>query len=165
MQSASFAELIARLRGAQFEFVVIGGFAAIVHGSSQVTVDFDVAAPFTLQNCARLLDALTGLHPRHAHTVDKRPLTQSADELATWKNLYLLTDYGRLDVLSRVDAVGDYEQMLRGAVSLDVFGAPCRVMSLDDLILVKAALARPKDKAVELELRAIREAQRGPVTD
>ena len=42
-----FSALIARLADAGFEFVIIGGYAAVTHGSGQVTRDLDLCAVLT----------------------------------------------------------------------------------------------------------------------
>ena len=47
--------------------------------------------------------------------------------------------------------------MAARAETLSVLGMDLRVISLDDLITVKAHVGRPKDRHMELELRAIRE--------
>ena len=52
------------LTGAGVEFVVVGGTAAILHGASMATYDLDVLMPFTPDNSARLLQAVSGIHPR-----------------------------------------------------------------------------------------------------
>ena len=51
--------LLKRLTDNQVEYVLIGGYAAIAHGSSLVTKDVDVCAPLTEPNISRILD------PRH----------------------------------------------------------------------------------------------------
>jgi hypothetical protein len=45
---------------------------------------------------------------------------------------------------------------------MTMFGREYRVLSLDDLIEVKAFVGRPKDRLAELELRAIRDRLRRP---
>ena len=90
-------------------------------------------------------------------TPDKRPFTESAEYLSSYKNLYLLTDLGRLDVLGSVPPVGSFETIAQRAEETTVLGPRVHVISLDDLITVKHDVGRPKDRHVELELRAIRE--------
>ncbi|MBF5041680.1 hypothetical protein FGE12_04705 [Aggregicoccus sp. 17bor-14] len=119
------------------------------------TYDLDVLMPFTEANCERLLEAVAGLQPRLSHTVDKRPLQLTAGELSSFRNLYLLTDLGRLDVLGSLPPVEDVAAVLRDAEWMDVGGLKVRVLPLEVLIQVKAAMGRPKDKLTETELRAI----------
>lgn len=153
-------ELLRLLLDARVEFVIIGGVAAIAHGSASFTVDFDIAAPLTEDNLQRLLGALAAHHPRYAHAGDKRAVTETPAVLSVNRNLYLLTDLGRLDIVTEAPPVGPYAILAERAAILEVFGHPCRVISLDDLISAKAHLGRPKDKQVELELRAIRDRSR-----
>src|SRR5688572_28463499 len=92
-----FLSLLEKLTESGVEFAVVGVTAAVLHGASTATYDLDIAMPFTALNCQRLLETVSTLHPRLSHTPEKRPLSMSASELAQFKNLYLLTDLGRLD--------------------------------------------------------------------
>jgi predicted nucleotidyltransferase len=109
-----------------------------------------------------LLDALGPYHPRYALAVPKRPVTESPAELASYRYLYLLTDLGRLDILSEVPPVGTSTEVAARALTLEIYGRPCRVISLDDLIAVKSHLGRDKDRQALEELRALRARQSGP---
>ncbi len=149
--------LLHRLVTAGVEFVVVGGMAARAYGSAMFTDDLDITAPLPVENLRRLVAAREGLHPRHTMTPDKRPVTETAEYFASYKNLYLLTDLGRLDVLGSVPPVGSFEAIAERAEETTVLGPKVRVISMDDLITIKAAIGRPKDRHVELELRAIRE--------
>src|SRR5262245_30037476 len=112
MSGNDYLRLLEKLTEAGVEYAIVGGTAAVLHGSATVTYDLDVLMPFTLTNCERLLRAVAGLHPRLSHTVDKRPLAVAADELAQFKNLYLLTDLGRLDVLGSLPPIQSSTQQI-----------------------------------------------------
>lgn len=151
----NIVELLKRLIDRRVEFVVIGGFAATIQGSSVVTHDLDICIPFTKENLARLLSALTEVHPRHRE--NKHALSTDPTALARYKNLYLLTDWGPIDVLSVVAELGTYQDLQTNTVEIDLFDRRCRVLDIDALIKSKRAIARPKDKEVILQLRAIKE--------
>src|SRR5262245_49410963 len=51
---ADTEQLLQALLDAEFEFVVIGGTAALAHGVTTPTQDLDVAAPLTEDNLRRL---------------------------------------------------------------------------------------------------------------
>lgn len=155
-------ELLKALAEAGVEFVVVGGVAANLHGSSQTTRDFDVLAPLTADNCRKILAALSPFSPRFYQTLGKPPVDRSAEQLAQFKNLYFLTDLGIIDLLGTLPPVGDYQTVASRAVSITLFGIECRVLSLDDLIAVKHHVGRPKDRSVEIELRAIRDRIKKP---
>ncbi len=55
--------LLQRLGDAGIEFVVVGGVAAVLHGSSMVTRDLDVCATLSSENLQKLRDALRELQP------------------------------------------------------------------------------------------------------
>jgi hypothetical protein len=63
--------LLQRLCDANIDFVIVGGFAATLHGSSLVTRDLDVCAILSSENVAKLRDALRDLKPAHRLTSQK----------------------------------------------------------------------------------------------
>ncbi len=147
--------LLRALIDAQFEFVVIGGVAALAHGALTPTRDLDVAAPLTERNLERLLAALEPFRPHHASRPELGVVWQTPAELEKFRLLLLDTDLGRLDVLGTVEPIGGFEALETVELPL-ISNIPVRVLSLDQLIEVKAHLRRPKDKVVEAELRTIR---------
>lgn len=158
-------ELLRLLLDHEVHFVLIGGVAAIAHGSASFTQDCDITAPLTVENLTRLMAALGPHHPRYAMTIAKRPVLESPAALAENKNLYLVTDLGRLDIVSEVAPVGSYDRVAARAISVDLYGRQCQVISLDDLIAVKHHLGREKDRTVERELRALRDIRNGSNSD
>ena len=156
-------ELLRLLLDASVEFVLIGGVAAIAHGSATFTVDCDITAPFTEENLTRLLAALAPHQPRYALAVPKRRVTEAPAEVSKNRFLYLQTDLGRLDILSEVPPIGSYTDVARGAVTQELYGRACRIISLDDLIAVKRHLGRDKDRIVERELQALRDRTKVPL--
>jgi predicted nucleotidyltransferase len=150
-------DLLQRLLAAGFEFVIVGGVAAAVHGSARNTDDLDIAAVFTADNMARLLTALRPLHPRNATRPDLGELDATPEQLARYRNLYLVTDSGRLDVLGEVPPLASVAEVVDAAEPLEFLGATCKVISLDHLITIKESVGRPKDLLVVAELKAIRD--------
>ncbi|MCA9710243.1 MAG: hypothetical protein KDK70_30670, partial [Myxococcales bacterium] len=69
------------------------------------------------------------------------------------------TSLGRLDVLPRVEPIGDYSALR--AVEMALAGHVVRVIERTQLITIKESLSRPKDREVALELRAIEERKEG----
>jgi predicted nucleotidyltransferase len=148
--------LLALLQDAGVDFVVVGGVAALAHGSSTLTRDLDIAAPLTPENLRRLMDALAPYRPHHATRPDLGVIRDSIERLSKFRLLLVDTDLGRLDILGEVQPLGPAAEL--EAVELELLeGRRFRVLSLDQLIEVKAHVGRPKDRIVEMELRAIRE--------
>jgi predicted nucleotidyltransferase len=151
-------ELLVALQDAGFEFVVVGGVAAIAHGATRSTKDLDVVAPFTVDNLERLLAALRPHSPAHFTRPDLGVIQQGPAELTTHRLLLLVSDLGRLDVLKEVSPIGRFEDLESVEMEL-VEGRRIRVISLDQLIAIKESLSRPQDKDVERDLKAIRALQ------
>jgi len=147
--------LLQRLADAQIDFVVIGGYAGVLHGSSLVTNDLDICAVLTAENIAKLRQAFANLHPVHRMTHKKLSFLDVPPDDTPLKNLYLETDNGIIDVLSTVLGLGDYSRLRKHAVEIPIFGHLCSVISLPDLITAKEAIGREKDLLAVKELRAI----------
>ena len=147
--------LLRRIAESGVDFVVVGGFAAVAHGSSFVTRDVDICAVLTPENIERLRAALADWDPRHRLTARRLSFLTHPPEGSPVSNLYLETEYGVIDVLTSVLGVGDFERLKREAEEVDVDGVRYRVMSLPDLIAAKEALGREKDLLTAKELRAI----------
>ena len=152
--------LFQRLCDAEIDFVIVGGFAATLHGSSLVTRDLDVCAILSHENVEKLREALRDLQPRHRLTPQKLSFLDNPDPGVEVRNLYLITDLGPVDVLSSILGVGDFDRVRAGSILVELFGRSCRVISLDDLIRAKEALGRDKDLLAAKELRAVRDIQK-----
>jgi hypothetical protein len=157
----STLDILKRLVAAKVEFVLVGGMAGVAHGSSQVTEDLDVCAPLERQNVQRIVVALEGLNPRLRTLGRVMPMPSDPALLSTYKNLYLLTDLGPVDILAEITGVGGFPDVLRQSARMTVGPDTCHVLELATLILAKRALGRPKDLQVAVELEAIRDRLRG----
>lgn len=151
------SQLLQRLCDADIDFVVVGGFAALLHGSTLVTRDLDVCAVLSHQDVAKLREALHDLNPTHRLTPQRLSFLTNPDLGIPVRNLYLETELGTVDILSSILGVGEFERVRAGSVDIEIFGRHVRVISLEDLIQAKAALGREKDLLALKELRAIQE--------
>jgi predicted nucleotidyltransferase len=147
--------LLQRLSDAGIDFVVVGGVAAVLHGSSLVTRDLDVCASLSGANIERLRAALRDLHPLHRIATDRTSFLENPEPGVSLQNLYLQTDLGALDLLGSITGVGDFEQVRKSAVEVDLFGRRVKVIGLEQLIKAKEAVGRQKDLLAAMELRAI----------
>lgn len=68
--------LLHRLADAGVEFVVVGGYAGVLHGSVQVTWDVDVCAVLSSENVERIRSALGDVNPVHRQTHRKLSFLQ-----------------------------------------------------------------------------------------
>ena len=149
--------LVTALERHRVRFVVIGGVAAQAHGSPSMTYDLDVCVARDRENAAALAAALRDMHayPRAAPAglpfqLDAQALLSR--DLSTWA-----TDFGDLDTLGEPTPGLRYEDLVANATMETIAGQRVLVAGLDDLIAMKRAAGRPKDR-IELEvLGALRE--------
>jgi predicted nucleotidyltransferase len=152
--------LLQRLFDAEIDFVIVGGFGAVLHGSSLLTRDLDVCAVLTAQNLEKLRTTFGDLHPTHRLTPQRLSFLENPEPGTALKNLYLQTDLGPLDLMSAITGVGDYSRVVAGSIEVELFGHRVRVIGIEDLILAKETLGREKDLLAVKELRAILEKTR-----
>jgi hypothetical protein len=148
--------LLRRVSQAGIDFVVVGGFAGVVHGCTYVTQDIDICCLFEPASLLALQEALADLHPIHRMTPGRRPLDLTPETAAQLNNLYLDTDLGRLDCLSTIEGLGDFAQVKRASELFEVEGMHLHVLTLDALIGAKEAMNRPRDQEALRQLRALR---------
>jgi predicted nucleotidyltransferase len=153
--------LLQRLADARLDFVVVGGFAGVLHGSAYVTEDLDICAVMSPETVSKLRTALADLKPVHRMTSNKLSLLEYPSAGQPLANVYLETDAGIVDVLGNVLGIGDYQALALHAIEIPLFGRRCRVISLEDLIKAKEAMGREKDLLTAKELRAIAAKRQG----
>jgi len=142
------------------DFVVIGGIAATLLGSAHETYDLDVCPAQDEANLAALGRALEELGARLRGVEDDVPFVPDGATLARVSLLTLDTDLGPLDVLMRPDGCPPYSQLKRRAERMDVGPAVVLVSSLEDLVEMKRAAGRGKDREDVQELEAIKRLRR-----
>ena len=69
--------------------------------------------------------------------------------------MYVTTDDGVIDFHGEITGRGSFERVAQNAVDIQLGGSPLRVIGIEDLIVSKRKLARPKDQRVALELEAV----------
>ncbi|MEN6337544.1 MAG: nucleotidyltransferase [Phycisphaerales bacterium] len=148
--------LLHRLALAGVDYVIVGGYAGIVHGCTYVTQDIDICCDFSPTNLLILQQALSDVHPVHRMTPGRKPLELTSENAGEFKNLYLDTDLGRLDCLSHVEGLGPYEQVKQASERFEVEGAQLRVLSIDALITAKKAMNRPRDREAIRQLQHVK---------
>ena len=92
-------------------------------------------------------------------TPQKLKMPLDASQLHGYKNLYLQTTLGEIDLLSEVDGVGPYSIVKDHADLVNIGDLQVPVMSIEDIIQSKGFLGRPKDRQVIAELRLVQQAK------
>jgi hypothetical protein len=139
------------------EFIVVGGAAAIAHGSARLTQDLDIVYHRSPGNVDRLVDALRDFKPYLRGAPPGLPFIWDRSTLARGLNFTLITSLGDIDLLGEIPGGGTYEDLAENAIHLQVFQTHCLCLSLPQLIRAKRAAGRPKDLEALAELEAIEE--------
>lgn len=161
MTGTDFFGVLEDLIRREVQFVLIGGLAARLHGSPTVTVDVDICPARDKENLERLVGALRAMDAQLRSVNETVPFTLDVETLEGSMNLTLMTSRGALDVLGEPAGTDGYRELAANAITLDVEGLPLKVASLDDLMRMKEASGRPKDR-IELEvLGALRDELEG----
>jgi hypothetical protein len=139
------------------EFVIVGGIAGSIHGSTQATFDLDLCYARDYANLVRLAELLSPFHPQLRGAPPGLPFVWDAETLRHGLNFTLRTDLGDLDLFGEIPGVGSFERVRAASVIVKLFNVECAVLSLDGLIVAKRAAGRTKDMLVLPELEALRE--------
>jgi predicted nucleotidyltransferase len=128
------------------DFVAIGGWAVISHGSTRNTRDVDFVAATDDANLARLEAALQELDAQlwgvDAHLLG---IDLDARTLADGGNFTLVTRAGGLDFFNEVPGGAPYDEVRARSVVVDLGdGLEVRVAGIDDLLAMKRAAGRPR---------------------
>jgi Nucleotidyltransferase of unknown function (DUF6036) len=142
------------------DYVVIGGVAAVLHGSARTTYDLDVVFAPDAANLRLLGRALVELNARLRGVDEAVPFVPDDKTLRNVKLLTLDTDHGPLDVMVEPDGAPPYEQLRRRAERYEVGAFGVLVASIPDLIAMKRAAGRHQDLADVETLEAIQRLRR-----
>ena len=157
MTATDFEGLLRRLVEGGVEFILVGGVAAVVHGSARATFDLDVVYSRNPDNLGRVAEALAGIQPYLRGAPPGLPFSFDIATLQRGLNFTLTTRMGDLDLLGDIVGGGSYEDLLPFTEIITIFGFTCRCIGLTKLIAVKRAAGRPKDNEILAELQALRE--------
>ena len=153
-------EICAVLSEEGVEFVVLGGFATIIHGSPLPTEDIDIIPSRSLANLERLARALKRLEAK-IRTGDEPNETRidAAFILNMPHMLNLVTRCGDIDlVFTPAGTLKNYEQWLERSRRAQLReGLIVSVADLDDIIASKTAANRPKDQRSLPYLESLRD--------
>lgn len=162
MTATSIEEILVLLARGQVEFVIIGGVASMAHGTARVTYDVDVCYRRTLDNIERLCRALADTHPALRGAPSDVPFKLVPASVQAGLNFTLSTDLGDLDLLGEVAGLGEYDAAQAVSETLNLYGLPMQVLTIEGLLAAKRATGREKDKEAIVELEALLELKKGP---
>jgi hypothetical protein len=150
-------QILAVLRRHDVNFVVVGGLAAVIHGSDMATFDLDVTPQRRQDNLERLALALKDIGA--AIRVEGVPEGVVFDPTATFLErvsvLNLTTSFGDLDLVMTPAGLAGYDAMATDASEIEIDGIIVQIASLADVIASKEASDRAKDRLTLPGLRVL----------
>jgi hypothetical protein len=132
--------ILRQLNGAGVEYVLIGGFAVVIHGYERLTGDVDVCYARSRENVARLVEVLRSLHAWPREWPAGVPFVLDEQTILNGDTFTFTTDAGDLDLVGTPDGSTGYADLMPGSESYELADALLvQVVGLDDLIRLKRA--------------------------
>jgi hypothetical protein len=144
-----FIDLLVELYEAKAEFLVVGGWAVVLHGHVRGTDDLDIFVRPTRENSLRVTDALNAFGaPLQAHGVGVEHFAHEGDAYR----------FGvaplKVEVLTQISGV-TFDEAATNSGAFDLEGRQIPFIGKDALIQNKKAAARYKDLADVEELERL----------
>ena len=152
--------LFACLDRHRVKYVLIGGLAAVLHGSPLPTLDADICPSTDPDNLERLAAALEELDARirTPDAIDGVAFPRDAAFLGRITLLNLVTQAGDLDLAFTPAGTAGFPDLSERAIPMIIQGVTVPVAALDDVIRSKQAANRPKDhRALPVLLQLLEE--------
>ena len=150
MAYPDFEEFIGALNARRVRYLIIGAHAVAFHARPRATKDLDVFVDPTPANAKRLRQAL------HDFFGGSPPGYADSDLLDPKAIIQLGVAPIRIDILCRVDGIESFSKAWRRRAKARFGTVPANYLSLDDLLLAKAAAGREQDLADLVSLRRAR---------
>ena len=156
-----FRGLLEVLTRGRVDFIIVGGFAGTLHGSSIPTRDLDIVYSRNLSNIQRLADALAPHAPYLRGAPPGLPFRWDQATIRSGLNFTLTTGLGAIDLLGEIAGGGGYEALRPDTERVTIFGIECLCLNLEKLIQVKRAAGRARDLQAVADLEVLLEERRG----
>ena len=148
--ASNFLEILSQLHDHHVDFVIVGGVAAALHGSSRVTFDLDVVPNLTETSWQAAVDLLwsLGARPRIPESLER---IRDVDQVRGWRRdkgmlaLNFRTPDGSTEVDLLVSESDRFDVLRERAVQVTLDQRTFFVASIDDLIAMKRHAGRPQD--------------------
>lgn len=131
------------------EYVLIGGLAAVLHGSTAMTNDADIFPANVPKNIEQLSLALEDLQARLRAESDPNGVEFDPHPvlISSMAMLNTTTRWGDLDLTFNPAGLHSYEEVRARANIFELDGQAVHVAALDDIIRSKESAGRAKDHA------------------
>lgn len=160
--ASNFLEILSQLHDHHVDFVIVGGVAAALHGSSRVTFDLDIVPSLAADSWTAAVDLLwsLGARPRIPEPLER---IRDVEQVRRWQHEkgMLALNFRKPDGSTEVDLLvsesDQFEALRQRAAAITIEGRTFFVASIDDLIAMKQRAGRPQDL---LDIAQLQEIQR-----
>lgn len=139
---ADFKEFIVELNKYKVEYMLIGGYALGVYGHIRATNDLDIYINATEENASKMVRACVD-YGIPGESIEK-------DMFLVQKMIGIGQPPLRIEILKKLDIV-DFKYAFQRAIKTTVDGIPINVVDLDDLIILKKAAIKGRNKSRDIE--------------
>ena len=137
--SSDFSDLLSLLKSKNVEFLLVGGFAVILHSEPRYTKDIDIWVNPSKENAQRVFDALVEFGA---------PLADLGIGVEDFQKEGYFVQFGRepsrIDILMSVKGL-DFTSAWRNRVEMAIGDLLVPTISRADLISAKLEAGRPQD--------------------
>jgi hypothetical protein len=158
-----FEPIFEALNRAQVRYVVVGGFATVLHGHARLTADIDLVIDLSPAEVRKALDTLTGLGFRPRAPIEPLAFADPATRLQ-WireKGMRVFSMWDPANPMREVDLfvehLIDFDELWNRSEIINLSHTAVRIASIPDLIRLKRLAGRPQDladiEALEIILR------------
>ena len=135
-----FLKVLRALAREKVKYILIGGFAVILHGLARLTADIDIFIKPEADNLARLKKALKKVFPN-----DREIDSISLQDLVDYAVVRFGTDADfYIDIVARIGEMFLYEDLQYEVRKIE--GVPVRLATPETLFRMKKDTVRPEDK-------------------
>lgn len=133
------------LAHAKIPYAIVGGYAVALHGAMRGTVDIDIVIRWTLKNLEKVEKTLNKLGLVSRIPVSADNLFHFRNEYIQNRNLIAWNFYDPNNPLNQVDIIISYDLKNATVKTINTSSGKVKVLSLNDLIVMKKASGRPQD--------------------
>ncbi len=146
-----FFEVIDALNRSGTRYVIVGGFASVLHGNNRLTADLDVILDLSERSTKLAIEALLHIGLKTRLPVDPLDFSDPIKRAAWMKEkgavVFSLSDPRRptfaVDLF--LNSPIEFEELYQASIVMPLKNISARICSLDHLIAMKKAAGRKQD--------------------
>ena len=132
--------ILRQLNDVGVEYLLIGGFAVVIHGYERLTGDLDICYARSRENVTRLVGVLRSLHAWPRDWPEGLPFILDVQTILNGDSFTFSTDAGDLDLVGTPAGSYGYPDLMPGTEAYELADMlVVHVVGLEDLIRLKRA--------------------------